>query len=78
MPSGASRHWSATNRSQGLSGAADGAPDARRMAGKVTDDRTFLQVTRLLAGLCQTVGSAYTGSNPTPATTQSPRSLAYA
>src|SRR5215470_17680175 len=40
------------------------------------------QVTGYSDGLgdtvCKTVGSAYVGSNPTPATMKSPRSLAYA
>ena len=37
-----------------------------------------MQVTMLLAGDCKTVGSAYVGSNPTPATTQKRRSRTYA
>jgi len=64
-----SRHRPETNRSQRPSGAANHAPNARRIAGQMADDPTFLQVTMLLAGLCKTVGSAYVGSNPTPATT---------
>src|SRR5215472_2472380 len=68
-------HRSETDRSQRPSGAAHDAPSARRIAGKAIDDRTFLQVTMLMAGLCKTVGSAYVGSNPTPATSQNTSSV---
>jgi hypothetical protein len=41
---------------------------ARRMGGEVPPLTAFPLVRVLKVGLCKTVGSAYIGSNPTPAT----------
>jgi hypothetical protein len=46
----------------------------RRIRGESHVARTFAQLTDLLADICKTVGLAYVGSNPTPATTHSPSS----
>jgi hypothetical protein len=42
---------------------------ARRMAGEVGAAKTYAQVRSGMGDDCKTVGSAYDGSNPTPATT---------
>ena len=42
----------------------------RRIAGEVREDRASGQVRPRIGDGCKTVGSAYVGSNPTPATTQ--------
>ncbi len=44
------------------------APRARRIGGEVVLVAAFALVSGPQAGLCKTVGSAYVGSNPTPAT----------
>jgi hypothetical protein len=44
------------------------------MRGEIASFTPLLQVTTMLAGFCKTVGSAYPGSNPGPATTRNRRS----
>src|SRR5215831_2614850 len=50
----------------------------RRIGGEAVGAGTRPQIIAHIGDGCKTVGSAYVGSNPTPATTQSPRSRAYA
>jgi hypothetical protein len=47
---------------------------ARRIAGEVRVSMVELQVRIAIGDVCKTVGSAYVGSNPTPATRQDRRS----
>jgi hypothetical protein len=42
----------------------------RRICGKIVWEAAFAQVKGMSADICKTVGLAYAGSNPTPATTQ--------
>jgi hypothetical protein len=46
----------------------------RRIHGKTVWQSAFAQVKGVSADICKTVGLAYVGSNPTPATSQNPRS----